>query len=63
MTAVHDFYAALGRVDATGIQVPQIKIAQPDVTARDGLPLVDSDWPHADQCHRLISHKSYEAWA
>jgi hypothetical protein len=51
------------RVDATGIQVPPIEIPQPDVAGRDGLPLFDSSWSHADQCRRLISHKSYEAWS
>jgi hypothetical protein len=49
------------RVDASGILVPPIEIPEPDVAGGDGLPLVDSDWSHADQCRSLISHKAYEA--
>jgi hypothetical protein len=51
------------RVDATGITVPAIEIPEPDVDGVDGLPLVDSDWSHADQCRRLINHKAYGAWS
>jgi hypothetical protein len=43
-----------------GLDLPELpEPPQPEVTAVDGLPLIDSRWSHAEQSLQLIAHKAY----
>jgi hypothetical protein len=48
------------RIDVDGIDLPAFEVPEPRVYGNHGLPLVDSDWSHAEQCRALIGHKAYE---
>jgi len=50
------------RIDTGDIAVPPIEIPEAEVPGAGGLsPLLDSRWPFADQCQRLIASKAYRA--
>ena len=51
-------------IDPTGYELPAPSIPEPEITVEpDGLPLVDSAWPWADQSRRLIASKAYDGAA
>jgi hypothetical protein len=48
------------RIDPGDIELPAFEIPEAQVSGTGALPpLLDSRWPFADQCHALISSKSY----
>ncbi|MBQ0893694.1 hypothetical protein KBX37_11400 [Micromonospora sp. U56] len=50
------------RVDVRNIDLPPIPpVPDADASGVYGLPLLDSDWPFAEQCRRLIASKAYRA--
>jgi hypothetical protein len=49
------------RIDTGDITVPPIDIPEAEVTGMGALPLLDSRWPFAEQCRRLIDSKAYGA--
>lgn len=48
----------LGLDDFDDVAIPTVP--EPEVSGRNGLPLIDSRWEFADQCHRLLASKDYE---
>ena len=59
---LHEQVAAINdelRVDVDGIELPEVEIPEPEIDGDYCLPLVDSDWSHAEQCRQLIARKAY----
>jgi hypothetical protein len=50
------------RIDPRDYQLPERpELPEPEITAEpDGLPLIDSAWPWAEQSRRLIASKAYD---
>jgi hypothetical protein len=48
------------RIDVDDDDLPLIEIPQAIDPGGNGLPLLDSRWDFAEQCHRLIASKAYE---
>ena len=48
------------RVDVDEDDLPLIDLPEAADPGGNGLPLLDSRWDFAEQCHRLIASKAYE---
>jgi hypothetical protein len=48
------------RIDVDADDLPAIELPEAVDPGGNGLPLVDSRWPFAEQCRRLIASKSYQ---
>jgi hypothetical protein len=48
------------RIDAGDLQLPAPVVPAAELNGhRPGMPLVDSSWPFAEQCRRLLDSKGY----
>jgi hypothetical protein len=49
------------RIDASTFDLPELEVPEAELPDEYPLPLLDSDWPFAEQCRRLIDSKAYRS--
>lgn len=63
LAAMREQIAAINdqlQIDADDFDLPPIHVPEAQASGHNGLPLLDSRWPFAEQCRRLIESKTYQ---